>query len=70
MFDTPYVTKVAIDVCRRAFYLHSDQGDVKEVLCDTPKEFINILEFLSICPEFNIEVVYVSPLIADDAGVV
>ena len=43
MNDT-YVQGVVIDVCTRSFLLISDKGDEKWIDCNTPEEFMNVLE--------------------------
>ncbi len=39
-----FVEGVLIDVCTRTFMLTSDQGDEKIVECETPEEFMSVLE--------------------------
>jgi hypothetical protein len=38
------VLGIVIDVCTRSFLLLSDEGNEKEVQCDTVQEFMNVLE--------------------------
>lgn len=70
MTQEEYVTKVAIDISRRAFYITSNLGDDREIVCDTVEEFFNIKEVIDICPEFDVKVIYVDPLVSQNAGVV
>lgn len=70
MTEESYVTKVVIDICRRSFYIHSNLGDVKEILCDSSKEFMNVLKTIEVCNDFDVEVTYGDPLISKNAGVV
>ena len=70
MTQEEYVTKVAIDISRRVFYNTSNLGDNREIICDTIEEFFNIKEVIDICPEFNVTVIYVDPLVSQNAGVV
>ena len=40
------VLGIVIDVCTRSFLLLSDEGNEKEVQCDTVEEFMNVLEVM------------------------
>jgi len=42
-----YVEGIVIDLCTRSFLLLSDQGDERLVECETTKEFMNVLEFVT-----------------------
>ena len=44
--DDEYLTRVVIDVSSRTFRLYSNEGDVREIECDGPVDFLNILEFI------------------------
>ena len=37
---------VVIDICSRTFLLLSDQGDFKTLNCETPNQFMNVLELV------------------------
>lgn len=37
------VESIVIDVCRKSFRLFSDQGDAKQVDCETTEQFMNVL---------------------------
>lgn len=41
------VKGIVIDVCTKSFLLLSDQGNTKEVQCDTTEEFMNVLEVVT-----------------------
>ena len=41
------VLGIVIDVCTRSFLLISDEGNEKEVQCDTVQEFMNVLEVVT-----------------------
>jgi hypothetical protein len=39
-----YLTKCVVDPLARKFYLYSNEGETKEVACETIPQFINVLE--------------------------
>ena len=41
-----YLTRCVVDPVKRTVYLYSNEGDTKEVTCDTVEEFMNVLEFV------------------------
>ena len=41
-----YLTRCVVDPIKRTVYLYSNEGDTKEVTCDTVEEFMNVLEFV------------------------
>lgn len=41
-----YLTRCVVDVIKRKIYLYSSEGLEKEVVCDTPEEFMNALKFV------------------------
>lgn len=41
-----YLTRCVVDPVKRTVYLYSNEGDSKEVTCDTVEEFMNVLEFV------------------------
>ena len=56
-----YLTRVVIDPSSRNFYLYSNEGDKKVVVCETVDEFMNVLELVrATCPEERL--VYTEPL--------
>ena len=44
--EDEYLTRVVIDVSTRTFRLYSNEGEVREVDCDTYEDFMNVLEFI------------------------
>ena len=41
-----YLTRCVVDPLKRTVYLYSNEGDTKEVTCDTVEEFMNVLNFV------------------------
>ena len=41
-----YLTRCIVDVTKRKIYLHSNEGEEKEVECETVEEFMNALDFV------------------------
>jgi len=41
-----YLTRCVVDPVKRTVYLYSNQGDSKEVVCETVDEFMNVLDFV------------------------
>jgi hypothetical protein len=41
-----YLTRCVVDPLKRTVYLYSNEGDTKEVSCDTVEEFMNVLDFV------------------------
>ena len=39
-----YVESVVIDICSRSFLLISDQEEERLIQCDSPEEFMNVME--------------------------
>lgn len=70
MIEEEFVTKVVIDLSRRAFYITSSLGDEREVLCDTVEEFYQVMSIIDVSHEFGVDVSYASPLVSQTAGVV
>ena len=59
--EEEYLTKCVVDTLKRKFYLYSNEGDKKEVVCETVDEFMNVLELVrATCPEERL--VYPEPL--------
>lgn len=38
------LTRVVVDIEKRTFYLYSDQGGERTVVCETAEQFINVLK--------------------------
>lgn len=70
MIEEEFVTKTVIDLSRRAFYITSNLGDEREIVCDTVDEFFNVMNVIGVANEFGVDVSYASPLVSQDAGVV
>ena len=50
--EEEYLMKCVVDTQKRTFYLYSNEGDKKEVVCDNVDEFMNVLELVrATCPE-------------------
>jgi hypothetical protein len=41
-----YLTRCVVDPIKRTVYLYSNEGDEKQVTCDTVEEFMNVLDFV------------------------
>lgn len=41
-----YLSRCVVDPLKRTVYLYSNEGDTKEVTCDTVEEFMNVLDFV------------------------
>jgi hypothetical protein len=46
LMQDEYLTRCVVDPLKRTVYLYSNEGDTKEVVCDTMEEFMNALEFV------------------------
>ena len=59
--DDEYLMKCVVAPAKKTFYLYSNEGDSKEVLCDNTEQFMNVLELVrATCPEGRL--VYAEPL--------
>ena len=59
--DEEYLMKCVVDPTKKAFYLYSNEGDKKEVVCDNTEQFMNVLNLVSeTCPEGRLS--YANPL--------
>ena len=59
--DEEYLMKSVVDPVKRTFYLYSNEGDEKEVVCDNVEQFMNVLKIVrSMCPEERL--IYAEPL--------
>lgn len=41
-----FLTRCVIDAAKRTVYLYSSEGSTKEVVCETPDEFLNVVKFV------------------------
>ena len=58
--DDEYLMKCVVDTAKKTFYLYSNEGDTKEVVCDNTDQFMNVLEVVrATCPEGRL--VYATP---------
>lgn len=64
-----FVTSIVIDLSRRGFYITSNCGDQREVLCDSMDEFYQVMSLIDVCSEFDVDVSYAPPFVVDNAGV-
>ena len=59
--DEEFLMKCVVATQTRTFYLYSNEGDKKEVVCDNVEQFMNVLELVrATCPEDRL--VYTEPL--------
>ena len=50
--EEEYLTKCVVDPTKKTFYLYSNEGDSKEVVCDNTEQFMNVLNVVrATCPE-------------------
>jgi hypothetical protein len=42
-----YILGVSVDICTRTFLLFGDQGREQAVICETPEQFLNVLEVVN-----------------------
>jgi|TARA_Y100000114_G_C11686578_1_gene291371 hypothetical protein len=48
--EEDFLSKVVVDMCSRSFLLISENGTQRLVECDTPDEFLNVLQ---VCNELE-----------------
>ena len=41
-----FLTRCVVDPLKRTVYLYSNEGDDKQVLCETVEQFMNVLELV------------------------
>ena len=59
--DEEYLMKCVVDPLKKTFYLYSNEGDTKEVVCDNTEQFMNVLNLVrETCPEGRLS--YANPL--------
>ena len=50
--DDEYLMKCVVDPTKKTVYIYSNEGDSKEVVCETSEQFMNVLELVrATCPE-------------------
>ena len=47
--DDEYLTRVVIDTCARTFYMYSNEGGKRKIVCDSVDEFMTVLELVRTC---------------------
>ena len=45
-YPNEYLENITIDVCKKTFYLLSDDGSKRKVKCDTTKQFMEVLDLV------------------------
>ena len=59
--DEEFLMKCVVDTTKKTFYLYSNEGDTKEVVCDNTEQFMNVLNLVrETCPEGRLS--YANPL--------
>jgi hypothetical protein len=56
-----FLTRCVVDPLKRTVYLYSNEGDEKQVACDTVEQFMNVLEFVRTTVDEE-TLTYVNPL--------
>ena len=52
LMDEEYLMKCGVDPTKKTFYIYSNEGDSKEVVCDNTEQFMNVLSVVrAMCPE-------------------
>ena len=52
LMDEEYLMKCVVDPTKKTFYIYSNEGDSKEVVCDNTEQFMNVLSGVrAMCPE-------------------
>ena len=65
--DEEYLMKCVVDPLKKTFYLYSNEGDEKEVVCDNTEQFMNVLGVIrATCHEGRL--VYTEPLTSGEAS--
>jgi len=44
--EEEYLSRCVVDTQRRTVHIYSNEGDKKTVECDTPEEFMNVLNYV------------------------
>ena len=65
--DEEYLMKCVVDPVKKTFYLYSNEGDTKEVVCDNTEQFMNVLKLVrAMCPEERLT--YTEPIASGEAS--
>ena len=52
LMDEEYLMKCVVDPTKKTFYIYSNEGDSKEVVCDNTEQFMNVSGVVrAMCPE-------------------
>tara|TARA_B100000131_G_scaffold311140_1_gene343617 strand:+ start:435 stop:635 length:201 start_codon:yes stop_codon:yes gene_type:complete len=52
LMDEEYLMKCVVDPTKKTFYIYSNEGDSKEIVCDNTNQFMNVLGVVrAMCPE-------------------
>ena len=46
-YPDEFLENITIDVCKRTFMLHSDDGNKRKVKCDTTQQFMEVLQLIN-----------------------
>ena len=66
--DEEYLMKCVVDPTKKTFYLYSNEGDTREVVCDNTEQFMNVLGVVrATCPEGRL--VYTDPIAQEKTDV-
>ena len=50
--DEEYLMKCVVEPTKKTFYLYSNEGEEREVVCDNTNQFMNVLHVVrDTCPE-------------------
>ena len=65
-----YVTAAVVDICRRSFYLVSNEGIVQEITCESIEQFMDVLEIVECVTEIDdeIQIIYSDIIVSENAG--
>ena len=45
-YPNEYLENIIIDVCKKTFFLYSDDGSKRKIKCDTGKQFMDVLDLV------------------------
>ena len=46
-YSDEYLENITIDVCKKTFMLDMDDGQKRKVKCDTPQQFMDVLQLIN-----------------------
>ena len=53
-YSDEFLENITIDVCKRTFMLYSEDGQKRQVKCDTTQQFMDVLEGSVLCGYFSL----------------